>query len=84
MIIKGIGLYFIMNTCFGLTANSGNCFNPAQALAQTSYYLAYFNHKDAKVEHVANFLWVYMIFPFVGAVLAAYFARFHKRVDKSQ
>lgn len=72
-IIKGLGVSVTLWICYGLSAGSGACYNPALALAQTAYQVGFLNGIDQNGNGFASLLWVYMVMPFVGAILAALF-----------
>ena len=80
-IIKGLGLSVTLWICYGLSAGTGACLNPALALAQTAYQVGFLNGIDQNGNGFASLLWVYMVMPFVGAILAALFFRQHIYLD---
>ena len=80
-IIKGLGLSVVLWICYGLSAGTGACLNPALALAQTAYQVGFLNGIDQNGNGFASLLWVYMVMPFVGAILAAIFFRQHIYFD---
>ena len=63
-----IGLVFAVSVelCYG----AGGCLNPMIGLSYSTFQTGYFNIK-------ANFIWVYMIFPFFGSVLAWILMKLH-------
>ena len=80
-IIKGIGISITLWACFVLSAGSGACLNPALALAQTTYQVGFLNGMDNNGNGFASLIWVYMVFPLIGATLAALFFRLHISMD---
>lgn len=63
------------------SAGSGACLNPALGLAQSSYQVGFMNAMDANGNGFASLIWVYMVFPLFGAILAALVFRIHIWMD---
>lgn len=80
-ILKGLALGIILWVCYFLSAGAGACYNPALALAQTTYQVGYLNTLDQNGNGFASLLWVYMVMPFIGAIFAALFFRWHIYLD---
>lgn len=80
-LIKGIGIAYVLWICYFLSAGSGACLNPALGLAQTTFQVGFLNGMDLNGNGFASLLWVYMVMPFVGAILAALFFRMHISMD---
>ncbi len=80
-IIKGLGVSIALWICYGLSAGSGACLNPALGLAQTAYQVGFLNGMGLNGNGFASLIWVYIIMPFVGAVFAALFFRQHIYFD---
>jgi glycerol uptake facilitator-like aquaporin len=80
-IIKGLGVSLTLYACYMFSAGSGACMNPALAIAQTSYQVGILNGMDANGNGFASLIWVYIIFPLIGAAIAALFFRVHIYLD---
>lgn len=80
-IVKGIGIAITLTACYYLSASSGACLNPALGLAQTAYQVGFLNGLGQNGNGFASLIWVYMVFPFVGAIFAAFFFRMHIYLD---
>jgi glycerol uptake facilitator-like aquaporin len=80
-IIKGLGVSITLWICYYFSAGSGACLNPALGLAQTTYQVGFLNGMDANGNGYASLIWVYMIFPFIGAAVAALWFRIHIYLD---
>ena len=60
----------------------GGALNPAFAAAQSTYTIAY--NKDLLGQFFNNVWYIYLIFPFVGAVLAAVFFFGYKKIEGNE
>jgi glycerol uptake facilitator-like aquaporin len=80
-IIKGLGVSITLCVCYLLCAGSGACLNPALAIAQISYQIGSLKGKDANGNSFASLIWVYIIFPLIGGVIAAIWFRVHIYLD---
>lgn len=80
-IIKGLGVTLTLYSCYMLSAGSGACLNPAFAIAQTCYQVGILNGIDANGNGYATLLWVYIVFPLVGGIMAALWFRCHIYLD---
>ena len=80
-IIKGLGVSLTLWVCYFLSAGSGACLNPALAIAQTSYQVGFLNGMDANGNGFASLIWCYIVFPLIGAVIAAIWFRVHIYLD---
>lgn len=79
-ILKGVCLCFILLACLSMTRSSGGCLNPAIGLAQSTYMLGLLP-AGSDVASNAKFMWVYILMPFLGAILAACLYFFHASVE---
>lgn len=80
-IVKGLGASIVLWMCYFLSGGSGACLNPALGLAQTAYQVGFLNGADLNGNGFASLIWVYMVMPFVGAILGALFFRMHISLD---
>lgn len=80
-IIKGIGISLALWVCYFLSAGSGACLNPALAIAQTSYQVGFLKGMDNNGNGFASLIWVYTVFPMLGAIIGAIFFRLHIKMD---
>jgi glycerol uptake facilitator-like aquaporin len=76
-IIKGFAMTMTFFACLLMTNSSGATFNPALGFAQSIYMIGYIGSVGGSTNLAARYMWVYMIFPFVGAGLAALFFTLH-------
>lgn len=76
-IIKGFGLAMTFQACILMNNSSGATFNPALGFAQSIYMIGYVGSLGGSTNLAARYMWIYMIFPFVGAGLAALFFTLH-------
>lgn len=80
-IIKGLALGFTLWICYYFSAGSGACLNPALAIAQTCYQVGILNGMDANGNGYASIIWVYILFPLLGGIVAAIWFRVHIYFD---
>lgn len=80
-IIKGLAVSVTLWIVYYMSAGSGACYNPALAIAQTCYQVGFLNAMDANGNGFASLIWVYIVMPFIGAILAAIFFRIHIYLD---
>jgi glycerol uptake facilitator-like aquaporin len=76
-IIKGFAMTMTFFACILMNNSSGAAFNPALGFAQSIYMIGYVGSFGGSTNLAARYMWVYMIFPFVGAGLAALFFTLH-------
>eukprot|EP00347_Sterkiella_histriomuscorum_P009250 403341930 len=69
--LKAIALFHVLLVLYFISAQSGGCFNPALGMSQTTYMVALNNNEDTDRRGNAQAIWVYMVFPFVGAAIAS-------------
>lgn len=79
-IVKGLSLFHVLLACYVMSLGAGACLNPAFGLAQTSYW-AIMSHADVTYMDWSC-VWVYTIFPFVGAILATFVFAFHNSISE--
>lgn len=76
-IIKGISLFLILSFCYYCSIRTGACFNPALALTLTTYLVGLINGDSVVMaqpsSYYAKCIWIYFVFPIVGAALAVPF-----------
>ena len=78
-VLKGFCLAFVLSACLFMTLNSGTIMNPAIAVAQATYMVILDNRNGSTLgSDEAQYMWVYIVFPFIGAVLAALMFHFHQ------
>jgi len=80
-IIKGLGVSLVLYACYTTTAESGACLNPALGVAQVSYQVGFLNGVDLNGGRYASAIWCYIVFPLIGAIIAALFFRMHISID---
>ena len=80
-IIKGVGIALTLWIAYELCAGSGACLNPALAIAQVCYQVGFLNSDDLNGTRYASLIWVYIIFPLLGAIAAAFAFRLHVSLD---
>lgn len=81
-ILKGLCSSIVLNVCLLMTQGSGGSLNPAFGLAQSTYMVALLNRDGSTAgSDAAKYMWVYIIFPFVGALFAALLYRYHQSMD---
>jgi len=80
-IIKGLAVSLTLWATYFMSAGSGACMNPAFAIAQTAYQVGVLNALGANGNGFASLIWVYIVFPFVGAIIAAVWFRIHIYLD---
>ena len=81
--VRGLALCFVLTLCTSMSAGSGGCFNPAIGLVSSIFMIGYENQDGSGLgSEDAKYIWVYMLAPFVGAVLAAYFFKLHDYLDR--
>jgi len=84
-IVKGAACSAILVACIKMTDGSGGSINPALGFAHSIYMIGYENTKLWGLGNTdAKFIWVYMVFPYVGASIAAAFFRLHIYIDKNE
>jgi hypothetical protein len=84
-IVKGAACSFAMISCLLMTNGAGASLNPALGFAQSIYMIGLGREKRSLVgDREAKFIWVYMIFPYLGAFLAAFFYRMHDYIEKNE
>ena len=79
-LVKGVALQHVLYACYVLSAGAGACLNPALGLAQTTYWVGLARTDDLNFD--ATLIWVYMLMPFVGAMLAALAFGFYQSTTK--
>ena len=77
-IVKGFLMSIVFSTCLFMTLGSGGSLNPAFGLAQSTYSVALNNREGSTLGNdKAKYMWVYIVMPFIGAILAAVFYLVH-------
>lgn len=78
-LLKGLGLAYILQVCYDFSFGAGACLNPALGFAETIYQIAYDN--DNNLPNVrSQCIWVYMLAPFVGALVAVSLFQYHQSI----
>jgi hypothetical protein len=81
-ILKGLCASFVMGVCLSMTSGSGGSLNPAFGLAQSTYMVGLMNRNGSDAgTQVAQYMWVYIVMPFIGAAFAALIYLFHQTLD---
>ena len=80
-IIKGLGLSVVLWVAYVLCADAGACLNPALGLAQSAYQVTIINDFNNNGNGFASLIWVYIVFPFVGGIIAAIIFRIRIWMD---
>ena len=83
-ILKGLCLAFTLYACLSSTAGSGGCLNPWLGLAQNIYVTGLVNGVVGNGDFWSSAIWVYIIFPFIGAFLAPFFLRLVSSMDRAR
>jgi len=78
-LLKGLALAYILNICYEFSFKAGACLNPALGFAESIYQIAYDNNTGAANVR-SQCIWVYMIAPFVGAMIAAALFKSHQEI----
>jgi hypothetical protein len=55
---------------------SGGCFNPAFGITQTTYQVGYMNSLGIDGKIYQRYLWIYIVAPLLGGIMAAMFVRY--------
>lgn len=79
-LIKGIAMSFTIVACTFLSNGSGAIFNPAIGFAQSIYMIGVKSNpapSPLDSNFYAKYMWIYMLFPYAGASLAALFFKLH-------
>jgi glycerol uptake facilitator-like aquaporin len=80
-IVKGLAVSIALYACWVNTAESGGSLNPALGIAQSAYQVGFLNGYDMNGNRYASAIWVYAVFPLVGAMFAALLFRLHIYFD---
>ena len=68
-----------------MTNGAGASLNPALGFAQSIYMIGVENQGNStQGSRDAKYIWVYMLFPYVGAFIAAFFYRMHDYIEKNE
>ena len=67
--LKSLVLLHVLYMCYVFCLGSGASLNPALGLAETVYWVILAASND--IVYDASLIWVYMLFPMIGAVMAA-------------
>lgn len=80
-IIKGLAVSLVLYAVWVNTAESGGSLNPALGIAQSSYQVGFLNGFNLNGNRYASAIWIYAVFPLIGAMFAALFFRVHIYLD---
>jgi len=70
-VVKGFCLSFVLTACFEMNLGSKALMNPAMGFAQSTYMVALDNRNGSTLgSDEAQYMWVYILMPFVGAAIA--------------
>lgn len=83
-ILKGLAIAVTLYGCFAITAGSGACLNPWFGLAQNAYDTGLANGFGYMGSYFSVAIWVYILAPFIGAILAALFLRLQSAMDRTK
>lgn len=96
-IVRGFGMLWTMTICLMLCYFSsgihGGCLNPALGFTMSVFQVGLVNDKKLLLDYphsitypsggyFARCIWIYMIVPFIGAILAAIVFKYHKNLSK--
>jgi len=74
-ILKGTILGIALFVSLALTADSGGCLNPWHGLAQNAYATGLINGVAFGGDYWSSAIWVYILAPFIGAIIATLLLR---------
>ena len=77
--LKGLFLMHVLYMCYVFCIGSGASLNPAFAFAEIIYCVILAHVYDRLYD--ATLIWVYIVFPFVGAVVAAKFYEIYEPIS---
>jgi hypothetical protein len=84
-IVKGIACSIVLSACLSMTNGAGESLNPALGFAQSIFMIGVENQSGStQGSKDAKYIWVYMVFPYVGALFAAAFYRMHDYIEKNE
>jgi glycerol uptake facilitator-like aquaporin len=83
-IVKGFAMAFAFLACLFISNQSGSIFNPAIGFSQSIYMIGIVGQNGGDTNTAAQYMWIYMIFPYLGALLATLFYRLHQHIDNNE
>ena len=84
-ITKGAACSIALGACLSMTNGAGESLNPALGFAQSIFMIGVENQSGStQGSKDAKYIWVYMVFPYVGALIAAAFYRMHDYIEKNE
>ena len=83
-IVRGIAMSFALMACIALANGSGAVFNPALGFSLSIYMIGIDGQQGLDTNDSAQYMWIYMLFPYSGAALAALFYKLHEHIDKNE
>lgn len=82
-IVKGLAVCLTLTVCLSMSAGSGGCLNPVIGLVSSIFMIGQENRGSSTLgSDDAKYIWVYIVAPFVGAVLAALFFKLHDYIER--
>lgn len=85
-LLKALALSYCLCLCYFFTFLSGACLNPALGLSESLYMIFYdvSNRRDPYREIPRySCLWIYVLGPFIGALIAAGAFKYQKEVSEA-
>ena len=82
VLLRGLTLTYVLAACYRMSFGAGACLNPALGIAQSTYMIGYFDSQGRASER-NQVIWVYIVGPFIGALLAAVFNMYHQTIADS-
>ncbi len=83
-IVRGIAMSLALFACFALANGSGAVFNPALGFSLSIYFIGIAGQRGIDTNVAAEYMWIYMLFPYAGAALAALFYKLHEHIDRNE
>jgi glycerol uptake facilitator-like aquaporin len=81
-VLRGLCASSVLLACLSMTLRSSAALNPAIGIAQSAYMIGLLNSQSPGLGgQNATYMWVYIVFPFIGAILAASFYFFHRKLE---
>jgi glycerol uptake facilitator-like aquaporin len=83
-IVRGIAVSFALFACIALANGSGAVLNPALGFSLSIYMIGIAGQNGLDTNTAAQYMWIYMLFPYAGAAFAALFYKLHEHIDRNE